>query len=49
LEWAGHVWIKKFTESNITGKIPRGRPRQIWNRKRPKRSQSIARYGSGIR
>ena len=36
LEWAGHVWraedtlIKKVTESKITGKRPRGRPRQRW-------------------
>jgi len=36
MEWAGHVWraedtlIKKVTESKITGKRPRGRPRQRW-------------------
>ena len=36
LEWAGHVWraegslIKKVTENNLTGKRPRGRPRQRW-------------------
>jgi len=57
LEWAGHEWraegtlIKKVTESKITGKRPRGRPRQRWNdriEKDLKKSQYIARYGSGI-
>jgi len=37
LEWAGNVWraestlIKKVKDSKITGKRPRGKPRQKWN------------------
>ncbi|XP_050053485.1 uncharacterized protein LOC126549097 [Aphis gossypii] len=35
IEWAGHVWrsngiLKKALEKKITGKRPRGRPRQRW-------------------
>lgn len=38
-----------ITESKIMGKKPRGRPWHRWyNRKRPKESQPITRYGSGI-
>ncbi|KAL4154176.1 hypothetical protein QTP88_002009 [Uroleucon formosanum] len=36
MEWAGHVWraegsiIQKVLNNNLTGKRPRGRPRQRW-------------------